>query len=402
MAIGYSSGYIRKKVGDKVYYTNQNVKGKVKQVWRAYQSEVNNPKTSRQSNQRSLFVAAKNFRRGFETLLNHSWQGKKYGVQSLNHFSSLVLNNGGKMYPGFFLQPKNSQKFIPQPWPLSTGSIAGLTSAAFDAEGNSISPIKFKVGSGMTTLGLAAQDVLAANPYLKDGDMITICAVLTTTPINEATTASTFIPVFDRIVLDVNSTVDNSGDDEAFPTQNGALKIYNDAVPGIAVGPAYSGMYLAAFGVIVSRLAANGNTYERSTSTMAVRSEIADLFNDTEYVNNCIASFMDDSILTSDWYLNQVGYDPAAGGQGGGGVTASYEAAPATLAGGTILQNALFATIGGVRKPVASSLAVVHKVGGTWQYTPGASLLPTGTDAWTIAEFEAQFPDVTITLVENP
>lgn len=402
MAIGYSSGYLRKKVGDKVFFTNQNVSGKVKQVARAYTAEVKNPKTSRQSNQRSLFVAAKNFRRGFEALLNHSWQGKKYGVQSLNHFSSLVLANRGANYPGFFLQPKNSQKFIPQPWPLATGSLLQVVPTFeedFNYTGLSIDRVE-----NNSTLGQVSQSLISKNPWLKDGDMITV--VVVTTNDDEPTVTSSFIPVYDRIVLDVNST-DVVVDDYSMLTENGAISLSWDDMNQKEEMQAYmpSGAQfnkIVACGIIVSRLSETGNTYQRSRSTMIVKSAIADLFNDTEYVNNCIASFMDDSILSSDWYLNQVGQDTASGGQGGSGVTASYEAAPATLAGGTILQNALFATIGGVRKPVASSLAVVHKVGSDWQYTPGASMLPTGTDAWTIAEFEAQFPDVTITLVENP
>lgn len=406
MAIGYTSGYIRKKVGDKVYYTNQNVSGKVKQVWRAYQSEVANPKTARQSNQRSLFVAAKNFRRGFESLLNHSWQGKKYGVQSLNRFSQLVLANKGANYPGFFLQPKNSQKFIPQPWPLSTGSIAGAPVPTL-LDNTTKTGISLQ-NQQPSTFGELSQSIIDANSALKDGDMITICIVLAD-DLSKGTLA-TFIPVYDRIVLDVTSSTPVDPE-EPVNMDGGVLKLLLEEYSvfnSISVSAVNYNDFLAhaAIGVIVSRRSTSGNSWERSTSTMVVASAVADAFNNTEYVNNCIATFMDESMLTSDWYLNQVGQDTTNPPGGGGGGANSYEQGSVTLANSQTLANALIATIGGVRKPVAngtgaSKACVIYSSGG-WQFTVGQNLLPSATDAWTLSEFNAAFPDVNIQVVEQP
>lgn len=409
MAIGYRSGYLRKKIGDMVMFVNQNVSGKVKQVARAYTAEVANPKTARQSNQRSLFVAAKNFRRGFEGLLNHSWQGKKYGVQSLNKFSSLVLANKGANYPGFFLQPKNSQKFIPQPWPLSTGSIQGVAAPFFDySDGvRAILGLSFASGFSGSTMGEFSQALIAANPGLKDGDMITICAVGCAD--STILTTSVFLPVYDRFILDVNSTEELESDGETLWTQNRAFWIDiadYDNINGFEIGWPGSTHSIVGIGVIVSRLSETGKTWERSTSIMVVRSDVEDVFNNTEYVNNCIATFMDESMLTSDWYLNQVGQDTVNPGGGGGGGANSYQEGSVTLANSQTIANALIATIGGVRKPVAgvsgSTKACVVKSGGAWQYNMAQNVLAAATDVFTVAEFNAAFPEVTITLVENP
>lgn len=406
MAIGYRSGYLRKKIGDMVMFVNQNVNGKVKQVARAYTAEVKNPKTARQSNQRSLFVAAKNFRRGFESLLNHSWQGKKYGVQSLNRFSQLVLANKGANYPGFFLQPKNSMKFIPQPWPLSTGSIAGAPAVSLLESGNWLSNLSTVAAGTYETKGALDSAIIAANPFLKDGDMITFCVVLTTDTPTDIKTTSVFIPMYDRYVLDVTSDKDIQSQQYPLITENGLFYMIIERDSGFNVTEKLENHNIVAAGIIYSRLSASGRSWERSTSTMIVDTIIADLFNDTEYVNNCIATFMDESMLTSDWYLNQVGQDTTNPQGGGGGVANSYEQGSVTLANSQTLTNALIATIGGVRKPVASgsgaSKACVNYGTEGWQYTPGANLLPEATEAWSLSEFIAAFPDVQITLVEQP
>lgn len=406
MAIGYRSGYLRKKIGDMVMFVNQNVNGKVKQVARAYTAEVANPKTARQSNQRSLFVAAKNFRRGFESLLNHSWQGKKYGVQSLNRFSQLVLANKGANYPGFFLQPKNSMKFIPQPWPLATGSIVGAPVPTL-ADNTTKTGIYLQ-NQTPTTFGELSQSIIDANAGLKDGDMITICMVFAD-DLSKGTLAH-FLPVYDRIVLDVTSSTPVDVE-EPVNMDGGVLKLLLEEYSifnSISVTGVNTGEYNAhaAIGVIVSRRNAAGTSWERSTSTMVIASAVADAFNDTEYVNNCIASFMDESMLTSDWYLNQVGQDTTNPQGGGGGGANSYEQGSVTLANSQTLANALIATIGGVRKPVAggsgaSKACVIYSNGG-WQWTAGANLLPAATEAWSISEFNAAFPDVQVTLVEQP
>lgn len=406
MAIGYRSGYLRKKIGDMVMFVNQNVNGKVKQVARAYTAEVKNPKTARQSNQRSLFVSAKNFRRGFESLLNHSWQGKKYGVQSLNRFSQLVLANKGANYPGFFLQPKNSQKFIPQPWPLSTGSvISPFGSASFEGNAAVISIAVTATMVAATTYGDFCSKLIAANPSLHDGDMITVCAVVDIDSNTSSVVATThrFVPVYDRIVLDVNSTAAVSGGQ--IMTENNAFQLmFDDSGPVVAIlCAAFASGSIVGCSIIVSRLGENTTTWQRSTAIMAVASAVEDAFNDTEYVNNCIATFMDESMLTSDWYLNQVGQDTS---NPGGGIANSYEKGSVTLANSQTLANALIATIGGVRKPVAggsgASKACVKYGTEGWQYTPASDLLPAATEAWTIGEFNAAFPEVTITLVETP
>lgn len=319
MAIGYKGGYIRKKEGASVYFVNQNVKGAVKQVSRAYAEKVNNPKTLGQAKQRALFVAAKNFRRGFEGLLNHSWQGVKYGSPSLSKFMSLVLANKGAGYPNFFLQPRNSMKFIPQPWPLSTGSVAAEIAVNEVSERRGYAYVAIKepeVTQEDTTMGAYYKKLIAKNPFLADGDMLTFCAVVTDQEDGQYTASSKFAPVFDRIVIDTTS-------EEAFnlnglKTQNGVFTFQHSESemsvnPGKTPFPA-----MCALGVIVSRRNSVGTSYQRNNAIMVLSEFVATYFGSETYRENCLRSMMDDSFLESTWYLNQVGYDQNA--QGGNNI----------------------------------------------------------------------------------
>lgn len=319
MAIGYKGGYVRKKAGADVWYVNQNVNGKVKQVHRAYATEVKNPKTLGQAKQRALFVAAKNFRRGFEGLLNHSWQGTKYGSPSLAKFMSLVLGAKGAGYPGFFLQPRNSMKLIPQPWPLSTGSVAAdilLTDELDLRRGAAYTTLKV-----VTNLAEGAKEgdfykaLLEANPQLADGDMLTFCAIVTDSFGMNMDGSEKYAAVFDRLVIDTTS---QAAFDRNPVTQNGVFTIGqgSEGYNFTAEKAPYS--QIAGFGIIISRRNSVGTSYQRNNAVMAVATEVTDFFSSETYRENCLRSMMDDSFLESTWYLNQVGYDQNA--QGGNNI----------------------------------------------------------------------------------
>lgn len=318
MAIGYKNGYIRKKEGASVYYVSQNVKGKVKQVSRAYAEEVNNPRTLAQSRHRAIWVACKNFRRGFEGLLNHSWQGTKYGQPSLNRFTQLVMTKDSAQFPGFFLQPKNSMKFIPQPWPLSTGSLFTQVSFSADtlqASGNGVATDLREPGSDYRnkTYGDYWKGFLLANPSFADGDMITFCIVVQDPNGNWNEGTEKFAPVFDRVVIDTSDTREMG--ENNLVTQNGHFELRSDTnrLFGIRVISAPYNSVVAA-GAIVSRRNPVGKTYLRNNAILQVAKWIDDYYNSDTYRENCIRSFMDDSFLDSSWYLNQVGYDLNAQG----------------------------------------------------------------------------------------
>lgn len=312
MAKGNLNGVIRRKLGNMVGQANKLVNGKDKQVWRVYQGSVSNPKTIKQAQQRSLFVAAKNFQQAFRGILDHSWQGVEYGTRSLNYFRKMVLANGGANFPTFSYQSKGSQLPIPQPWPVSRGSlvIPGSQVTYNDDEK------WFETGFGKfdfeatenSTIGQWDAALLAANPMLNDGDMITILSVYAATNMgfDSVTLDTPLVPVYDRHVIDTSNETRFTGSVE---TERGIFSLSvlfakEDAAINSLI---YPGIDVAA-AIIVSRQNGSKASWLRTNSNMVVATEIANLYGSNDYITAALDSFMqDDAAATSDWYLNETG-----------------------------------------------------------------------------------------------
>lgn len=306
-------GVMTGKLGNMVGQSNSLVSSKDKQVWRVYNGNVKNPKTIRQAAQRSLFVATKNFQQAFADILDHSWQGVDYGTKSLNHFRSMVLANGGANFPGFFYQPKGAQNFIPQPWPISRGSINVNTKLNFDDNR------MFRVAGLRTvvidpdtpdlTIGSIYKAFLNGNPVIQDGDMITVVALYTND--NTPSINSVVVPVFDRFIIDSSNT-ETWQITSPLQSQNGLFNGYfavDDEVYSFTLESVANYNILAA-GVIISRQNGSKNSWLRSKSTMCLNDQIhvTDLYGSSEYITACLDTFMNsEAAAESDWYLNQTG-----------------------------------------------------------------------------------------------
>lgn len=309
MAIGYTSGYMKKKVGDKVLFTNQNVKGAVKQVTRSYQGRVAQPLTRPRAEHKALFTAAANFRRSFDSILDHSWQGQKYGISSLAHFMGIVTARHGDNYPEFALQPRDIRKPIPQPWPISSGSlinsvkVSELNYLEIGAVLNLIYPDKTR----FETKGEFCQELIKTNPQLQDGDLLTFVEFRYKFYNVHDYINTDYIPTIDRYQIDVNSNA--SGIEGIYVTEHKLFRIgkLTGQVNNIIVRD-YPGhdYFSASFGVIHSRLAPSGRYYLRNNARMEVYSEISEAYTADDYRENCIRSWLDPEFLSSDWYLNQV------------------------------------------------------------------------------------------------
>ena len=313
-------GVISGKLGNMVGQKNSLVSNKDKQVWRVYQGNVANPKTVKQAHQRSLFVAAKNFQRAFEDILNHSWQGVDYGTKSLNHFRKMVLAGGGSGFP-FFYQPKGAQTFIPQQWPISRGSLNINTKCSSDDPGSFyFDGLKtFSNAETVNTVGDVWSKVLEVNPMLHDGDMITVLLFAA------KTREDVILPVYDRFIIDVS---DDTAFNDALKSQNQLIKLYaaEDGTQPIfvQVNPDIIETSMISCGFIVSRQNGSKASWLRTKSNMYLNSEYyrdGVPYASEEYITACLDSFMNSTnAAESDWYLNQTGENDDEQ-QGGGGDT---------------------------------------------------------------------------------
>ena len=175
-----SVGRAAKKLGNMVYYTMNG-----KTYARARVEQVKNPKTAKQMAQRLIFTTAVRSRDALKSIVDHSFENKKYGAESLNYFMKRNLeilraraasDNG---LTGSFNVPYGITMQA-NPLLISQGSIPSLD-YVFEEKG-----LTMVVGN-LPNVSIGA--FLSANPLVRKGDQITV--ILLVPGANyEATTAS--------------------------------------------------------------------------------------------------------------------------------------------------------------------------------------------------------------------
>lgn len=304
-------GVITGKLGNMVGQSNSLINGKDKQVWRQYQGEVTNPKSTEQQVQRALFIAAKNFQSGLEEILNHSWQGFDYGTKSLNHFRSLVLANKGANYPGYFFQGRGEQRLIPQPWPVSTGSVpADFGTMVFDEGYPGIILTDIHGGTaGDDDLSKQFKDLMAAYG-VSDGAQVTLVGIAYRGQENplglnvQQVLSATFVPVVGRFIYDSTANVDTmhfEGSNYYLTTQ-----IYGSgSFAHLIINEGVDQFKLVAAALIVSTKVEGKAQWKRNKATMQVAPIIKTAFGSVEYINAALATLSNEAgEATSNWYLN--------------------------------------------------------------------------------------------------
>lgn len=328
MAKGTLNGLLSGKLGNSVFYKVTNSADKEKQGVRQYAATIANPKTEPQATQRMRMKPAINFYRGLADLLDHSWEGVKYGALSRQKFMSLALNPELNGVP--FVQ-KGETRFVPGEYPISLGSVA--FDSGVGAFNNYVSQGKgwlanfnLSVASDVledgTTWGeWSKQCVKISGGLLRDGDELTFVAVYRM--------GDQFIPKHSYVVLDFSST------DEAMDILNRAGLYLFDSDMAFTVGDLHfagediTGSFLSdemvAAGIIVSRHPSRtSTTWLRSSSNLVCSDAFKAEFMSNAALQDAIASYQSsETDLTSDWLLNQAGGSNATGGDGGSSVVKS-------------------------------------------------------------------------------
>lgn len=308
MAKGHFNGILRGKLGNSVFYKNTNSNNKDTQGSRAYVATIANPRTQAQASQRMRMKPAVNFYRGLADLLDHSFEGVKYGGRSRAKFMSLALLPSVSTIP---FVDKGENRFIPGKYPLSIGSVGVNTNAISRFRAASEEPkvaafswdvaLSFGIDELSGTFGDYSKELIAAVPGLRDGDELTFVAVFENN--------GYFLPVHHYFVLDTASlaTVADVLLAAGVMLYGGSGVYFVKADEGKEVWqPLYSGACVAA-GVIVSRHPTRtSTTWQRSSSTMQVSADFAaQWMSDARYAA-AVATYRDRAVdLTSDWLLNQ-------------------------------------------------------------------------------------------------
>lgn len=307
-------GGVKGKVGDLVLSKNNGT-----QITRARNRYPKNPKTTKQAMQRMSFAALSTFYNAFENeVLNHSWQGVKYGGDSHNHFYKLALSPDVKT-PAV---AKGSMSYVPSNYPMSRGTLRSLKYSHAMGDYKEYGGNAIKIITGLTTKNaISATDTTLENfiniisdnnPYYAGKQLTFIIVTLKD---------GNFINSVSRIVLDKNAytsedlkkvftTLLNGW---AFQTSGNDLIISPLKISGGMIdGNLYN---IVAYSIIVSNW--DGKKWCRSNENMVICEETmpADYF-DGEMFSEALKTYMNkdgNASNTSDKFLNGAGNVPEAG-----------------------------------------------------------------------------------------
>lgn len=328
------------KFKDAVGYKNNLSKVSGAYAVRGLAGEVKNPKTVAQSNQRMKVPAAQNFYRALSVILDHSWQGVKYGARSYSEFLSRAM----VMTDGYPFVEKGSKTPWPGEYVIADGGLV---------------PVGVTVGQGITvlltrnvdldadpsdiTVGELSVDLIANNIQLQEGDQLTFVECL------ERAGYPTY--AISRLVLDSESTVtieewaaaqrvqiQNSG--------NGSGSQFVVTASTDAISTTIAGA------CIVSRPPrTTGGAWQRSHAEMVLSDTYRAQYLSAGRYTGALATYREKeaSVASSDWYLNQGNGGNAAGGTGGSGTRSLVAAAYSGV------NNAMFLVEGDTTRLVVAS-----------------------------------------------
>lgn len=266
---------------------------------RNLQTDVKNPQSEAQATQRMKLPAAQNFYRGLATILDHSWEGVKYGARSYSE----ILKRAMLMAEGYPYVTKGTKKFVPGEYQISDGSLTPV----FCDIANSMASTSLNITGGLdSTVGEASQALLDSNPFLQDGDQITFVSIITYNQVR------IYIPVFARFVIDVNSTVELSAWRESQKTvltpNGGVVAFYPNGFDADATT-------ICGAAVILSRPPRNvGGSWMRSPATLVLTEDFKNVWMSPTQRMLASLSYQGKAagVASSPYYLNQGNY-----GEGG-------------------------------------------------------------------------------------
>ena len=307
-------GGVKGKVGDLVLSKNNGT-----QITRARNRYPKNPKTTKQAMQRMSFAALSTFYNAFENeVLNHSWQGVKYGGDSHNHFYKLALSPEVKT-PAV---AKGSMSYVPSNYPMSRGTLRSLKYSHAMGDYREYGGKAIKIITGLTTTssisatGTTLEDFIDIisdyNPYYAGKQLTFVIVTLKD---------GNFINSVSRIVLDKNAYTSEDLEKVFTTFLNGwAFQTSgNDVIISplkISGGMSDGNLYnIVAYSIIVSNW--DGKKWCRSNENMVICEEtMPSNYFDGETFSEALKTYMNkdgNSSNTSDKFLNGAGNVPEAG-----------------------------------------------------------------------------------------
>ena len=180
--LGTGSG----SVGDVVVMRREGV-----QVQRVRVREIANPKTVGQASQRNFLAPVAKFYAPFAVALEKSWEG----LNKSKSYSAFLKKNIERARANGYYLPKG-QAFFPMPYQLSNGTLPSIRAICYTTNHSIEINGDF---SGVTGWGEFSQKMID-NFGLENGDQLTFIAV-------GKVEDGVYIPMFDRMYLDISSVL---------------------------------------------------------------------------------------------------------------------------------------------------------------------------------------------------
>lgn len=279
-----------KKIGNMVVYKNPNSNNADTTVAREYVAEVKNPKTRQQAIQRMRMLPAQQFYRAFREILDHSWQGIKYGGRSYAHFMKAALADKTITIPYLL---KGTTGFVPGAYPVSQGSLADIRVSGPISKNVNI-PSTLMGGdlelNANTTIGGLSTAIIDENSGFEDGDVITVLTV--------STDGKKFYAGYARLTL--NTTSSDKVQDTDFPIVKGGEQEF------FSFSSANTSFDVCAIAFIHSRKPANGSTvWQRSSAFLEIDASTISEYISQQAEEAAIASYQSNAgNVNAHWYLN--------------------------------------------------------------------------------------------------
>lgn len=260
------------------------------QVTKEKAEQVKNPRTLAQMRNRMVLTTSSAAYAAMKEIVDHSFEGYKYGLQNMSRFQSLnnklLRANIGAATPQFAYCNYGEAQLLPGAYQVSDGSLATISNGLVSVAGNDDNGVIVQINAAATEQPVTSNRILERFG-LNVGDLATIVAIVGN---NDEGTEFGFMFLRFKVTLasDTTLTAENLGNFVEFES-NSQITISGISSGQIEMVVAMQGASRAgavAYGIIHSRL--SNSVWARSKCVLSLNTTMGEL---APSANSAIATY---------------------------------------------------------------------------------------------------------------